>query len=100
MIISKDVINAGIDEELIILMHSKSRLRDYLIEKVALVRKTNDDVCLRLSLVESDIDLTNRSTYGGTRRIKTRQMSLDINKSILRDRKLNFLLNDERDQSR
>lgn len=80
MILSKQIIEFGLDENYIRYLHSKTKLSQFAIEGVEYVRGTSDTILIRLQLV--------LYLHG-----KRRQMSLEVSKSKLRDKKLNQLLN-------
>lgn len=80
MILSKQIIEFGLDENYIRYLHSKTKLSQFTIEGVEYVRGTSDTILIRLQLV--------LYLHG-----KRRQTSLEISKSRLREKKLNQLLN-------
>lgn len=79
MIISKDLIEMGIDESIIILLHSKTKLKHREIESAELIKSIDNKFLVRLDLV--------KGSY------RTRQMVLNIDKDRIREIKLNMIFN-------
>jgi len=75
MTLSKQIIEFGLTEDYIRYLHSKTKLSKLTIESVEHVR--NDTIVIRLRLIGSG---------------HYRQMSLEVSKSKIREKKLNQLL--------
>ena len=82
MIISKDLIEMGIDESIIILLHSKTKLKHREIESAELVISSDNKLLVRLSLLNPNMS-GNRS----------RKAVINIDKNRIRDLKLKMIFN-------
>lgn len=78
MKLSKELIEMGIDEPLIILLHSKTRLKDRTIQSAKLIKSIDNKF-----LVQLELDST-----GGYR---IRKSVLNIDKDRIREIKLNMI---------
>lgn len=77
MTLSKQIIEFGLTEDYIRYLHSKTKLSKLTIESVEHVRNNYDTIVIRLRLIGSG---------------HYRQMSLEVSKSKIREKKLNQLL--------
>jgi hypothetical protein len=80
MILSKEVIEKGIDEDLIKLLHSKTKLKHREIGSVKLIKAMDNKLLVQLDLV--------RGNYKSAR-----QMVLNIDKDRIREMKLKMIFN-------
>lgn len=106
-ILPKQIVEFGIDEDYIRYLHSKTKLSQLTIESVEYIRHTSDIILIRLKLIayfnedkkiiseeEANIERINRNINSTlTRQMwMRRQMSLEVSKSKMREKKLNQLL--------
>lgn len=82
MIISKDLIEMGIDESIIILLHSKTKLKHREIESAELVISSDNKLLVRLSLLNPNM-----------RGNRSRKAVINIDKNRIRDLKLKMIFN-------
>ena len=80
MILSKELIEMGIDEDLIKLLHSKTKLKHREIEDANLIKSCDNKYLVQLDLV--------RDTFKSAR-----QMVLNIDKDRIREMKLKMIFN-------
>ncbi len=80
MILSKEVIEKGIDEDLIKLLHSKTKLKHRKIGSAKLIKSVDNKYLVQLDLV--------RDTFKSAR-----QMVLNIDKDRIREMKLKMIFN-------
>ena len=80
MILSKELIEMGIDEDLIKLLHSKTKLKHREIGSVKLIKAMDNKLLVQLDLV--------RGNYKSAR-----QMVLNIDKDRIREMKLKMIFN-------
>jgi hypothetical protein len=78
MKLSKELIEMGIDEPLIILLHSKTRLKDRTIQSAKLIKSIDNKLLVQLEL----------DSNGGYR---IRKSVLNIDKDRIREIKLNMI---------
>jgi hypothetical protein len=103
MILSKQIIEFGLDENYIRYLHSKTKLSQFTIEGVEYVRGTSDTILIRLKLILDNepilpekkdvVSELIQKKVNSTRMWQRRQMSLEVSKSKMREKKLNQLLN-------
>jgi len=80
MILSKELIEKGIDEDLIKLLHSKTKLKHREIGSAKLIKSCDNKYLVQLDLV--------RDTFKSSR-----QMVLNIDKDRISEMKLNMIFN-------
>jgi hypothetical protein len=80
MILSKELIEKGIDEDLIKLLHSKTKLKHREIDSAKLIKTVDNKYLVQLDLVPE-----------GSR--SSRQMVLNIDKDRIREMKLKMIFN-------
>ena len=80
MILSKELIEKGIDEDLIKLLHSKTKLKHREIGSAKLIKSCDNKYLVQLDLV--------RDTFKSAR-----QMVLNIDKDRIREMKLKMIFN-------
>ena len=80
MILSKELIEKGIDEDLIKLLHSKTKLKHREIGSAKLIKSVDNKYLVQLDLV--------RDTFKSSR-----QMVLNIDKDRIREIKLKMIFN-------
>ncbi len=80
MILSKDLIEMGIDEPLIRLLHSKTKLKHREIGSAKKIKTIDNKVLVQLDLVRGDYK-------------SARQMVLNIDKDRIREMKLKMIFN-------
>lgn len=80
MTLSKDLIEMGIDDALIRLLHSKTKLKHREIGSAKLIKTINNKLLVQLDLVRGDYK-------------SARQMVLNIDKDRIREMKLNMIFN-------
>jgi hypothetical protein len=80
MILSKELIEKGIDEDLIKLLHSKTKLKHREIGSAKLIKAVDNKYLVQLDLV--------RDTFKSSR-----QMVLNIDKDRIREMKLKMIFN-------
>jgi hypothetical protein len=80
MILSKELIEMGIDEDLIKLLHSKTKLKHREIGSAKLIKSCDNKYLVQLDLV--------RDTFKSSR-----QMVLNIDKDRIREMKLKMIFN-------
>jgi hypothetical protein len=80
MILSKELIEKGIDEDLIKLLHSKTKLKHREIGSAKLIKSCDNKYLVQLDLV--------RDTFKSSR-----QMVLNIDKDRIREMKLKMIFN-------
>jgi hypothetical protein len=80
MILSKELIEMGIDEDLIKLLHSKTKLKHREIGSAKLIKSCDNKYLVQLDLV--------RDTFKSAR-----QMVLNIDKDRIREMKLKMIFN-------
>lgn len=78
--VSKELIEMGIDEDIIRDIHSKTKLKHREIEEAELIRSCDNKLLIRLKL----------NSFPG---VPSRQMVLNINKNKIRDIKLEKIFN-------
>ena len=79
MKLSKELIEMGIDEPLIILLHSKTKLKDRTISTAKLIKASDNKFLVQLEL----------TGYGN----RLRQSVLNIDKDRIREIKLKMIFN-------
>jgi hypothetical protein len=87
MIISKELTEIGIDEEMIKILRSKTKLKDLEIESAELIISSDNKLLARLRL---------KNLKGADKRQfspRVREIVIDINKSRIRELKLNKIFN-------
>lgn len=80
MKLSKELIEMGIDEPLIILLHSKTKLKDRTISTAKLIKASDNKFLVQLELTGG---------YGN----RLRQSVLNIDKDRIREIKLKMIFN-------
>ena len=80
MILSRELIEMGIDEALIRLLHSKTKLKHREIGSAKLITSCDNKFLVQLDLVRGDYK-------------SARQMSINIDKDRIREMKLNMIFN-------
>jgi len=80
MILSKELIEKGIDEDLIKLLHSKTKLKHREIGSAKLIKSVDNKYLVQLDLIPE-------------RGRISRQMVLNIDKDRIREMKLNMIFN-------
>jgi hypothetical protein len=80
MILSKELIEKGIDEDLIKLLHSKTKLKHREIGSAKLIKTIDNKFLVQLDLAPEG-------------RTRSRQMVLNIDKDRIREMKLKMIFN-------
>lgn len=80
MKLSKELIEMGIDESLIRIIHSKTKLKNSHIKSAELVRSSDNKLLARLTLLNPNTN-------------KTREVVINIDKSRIRELKLKMIFN-------